>query len=142
MKDVILQEAMELRGELISHRRRLHAMAETGFDLKNTRDYVRNALKDMGYTPRDCGRCGLVADIGCGGKTFLLRADMDALPIREETGLDYASHTGAMHACGHDLHTSMLLGAAKLLKAHEKELPGRVRLLFQPAEEIFQGAGT
>lgn len=140
MKDLMLQEAMELRRELVSHRRRLHAMAETGFDLKNTRDYVRNALKEMGYAPRDCGRCGLVADIGCGGKTFLLRADMDALPIEEETGLDYASRTGAMHACGHDLHTAMLLGAAKLLKDHEKELPGRARLLFQPAEEIFEGA--
>ena len=93
----------------------------------------------MGYAPRDCGRCGLIADIGR-GKTFLLRADMDALPIREETGLDYACPNGNMHACGHDLHTAMLLGTAKLLKAHETELPGRVRLLFQPAEEIFGGA--
>ena len=140
MKELILQQADALHEELVTHRRRLHACAETGFDLKNTRDYVRAQLTKMGYSPMDFGRCGLVADIGTGHKTILLRADMDALPIREETGLNYASTNGNMHACGHDMHTAMLLGAAKLLKAHEKDLKGRVRLLFQPAEEIFEGA--
>lgn len=140
MKDLILQEAEAIRGELVSHRRRIHSCAETGFDLKQTRDYVRTKLTEMGYVPKDCGRCGITAEIGRGGRTILLRADMDALPIREETGLDYASRNETMHACGHDMHTAMLLGAAKLLKIHGQELAGRVRLLFQPAEEIFEGA--
>ena len=73
-------------------------------------------------------------------KTFLLRADMDALPFAEETDLGFKSKTGNMHACGHDLHTSMLLGAAKLLKRHEDEIEGRVKLMFQPAEEVLSGA--
>ena len=140
MKEQILREAQQMQTELISHRRWLHAHPETGFDLQQTRDYVRQQLTDMGYSPRDCGRCGIIADIGRPGKTILLRADMDALPIREETGLNFASSNGNMHACGHDLHTAMLLGAAKLLKAHESDLTGRVRLLFQPAEEVFEGA--
>ena len=140
MKDTILQEAQEISAQLVRHRRRIHTMAETGFDLRSTREYVREQLVNMGYVPRDCGRCGLIADVGRPGKTFLLRADMDALPIREETGLDYACETGNMHACGHDLHTAMLLGAARLLKDHEEALTGRVRLLFQGAEEIFEGA--
>ena len=140
MKDHILQEALQMQTELISHHRRFHAAPETGFDLKHTRDYVRQQLIQMGYSPRDCGCCGIIADIGQGGKTILLRADMDALPIREETGLSYASQNGNMHACGHDLHTAMLLGAAKILKTHEMDLNGRVRLLFQPAEEVFEGA--
>ena len=140
MKNLILSEAQAMKDALISHRRRLHALAETGFDLEQTHHYVRRELEKLGYAPRDLGRCGLIADIGKAGKTILLRADMDALPIREETGLHYASQNGNMHACGHDLHTAMLLGAAKLLKDHEGELPGRVRLLFQPAEEILAGA--
>lgn len=74
------------------------------------------------------------------GKVFLLRADMDALPIEEETEEDFASVNGCMHACGHDMHTAMLLGAAKLLKMHEEEIEGTVKLMFQPAEEIFEGS--
>ena len=74
------------------------------------------------------------------GKTLLLRADVDGLPIAEKTGLAYACKNGRMHACGHDMHAAMLLGAAKLLKAHEKDLPCRVKLLFQPAEELLEGA--
>ena len=140
MKDPILQEASELHQELVQHRRWLHSHVGTGFDLQQTQHYVKEQLGQMGIFARDCGKCGLVADIGKGGKTFLLRADMDGLPIREETGLDYASTTDAMHACGHDLHTAMLLGAAKILKQHEAELRGQVRLLFQGAEEIFEGA--
>lgn len=140
MMHQILREANELRSELVTHRRRIHALAETGFDLNETRAYVRSQLLEMGYSPRDCGRCGLISDIGRGPKTILLRADMDALPMAEETALDYACPNGNMHACGHDLHTAMLLGAAKLLKAHEADLTGRVRLMFQPAEERFEGA--
>lgn len=121
-------------------RRYLHAHAETGFDLNDTFDYVWKCLTDMGLTPIKCGRCGIIADIGQGETGVLLRADMDALPIREETDVPFASPNGCMHACGHDLHTAMLLEAARILKAREGELTGRVRLMFQPAEEPLQGA--
>ena len=138
----ILQQAHSLKQELITHRRWLHSHAEVGFDLPQTREYVKSALKDMGYSPIECGKCGLVAAAGGKkpGKTFLLRADMDALPIREETGLDFACQNGSMHACGHDMHTAMLLGAAKLLKEREDSINGTVKLMFQGAEEIFEGA--
>ena len=138
----ILREALAMREEITAHRRYLHAHAETGFDLKDTKAYVRKQLSDMGYDVSDCGKAGLCAIAGSGteGKVFLLRADMDALPIQEETNLEYASESGNMHACGHDLHTAMLLGAAKLLKEHEHELNGRVKLMFQPAEELLSGA--
>lgn len=102
---------------------------------------METALRDLGLRPQRCGRAGLTATLGRPeGKCILLRADMDALPLREETGLPFASGNGAMHACGHDMHTAMLLGAAKLLKAHEAELHGCVKLMFQPAEETFEGA--
>ena len=135
----MLDKAMKIKDELIEHRRWLHAHAETGFALHQTADYVCHKLEDMGYLPRRIGRCGIVVDHNRSeGPTILLRADMDALPIREETNLDYKSHTGNMHACGHDLHTAMLLGAAKLLV--NEDLPGNVRFLFQPAEELLEGA--
>ena len=135
----MLQQAMNLKEELTAHRRQLHAHPETGFDLEKTRDYVTEQLTRMGYAPRPCGRCGVTADLNPGASpTILLRADMDALPIREETGLPYSSSSRTMHACGHDLHTAMLLGAAKLLK--DQPLRGNVRFLFQPAEELLEGA--
>ena len=137
---MMIQEAKTIRDRLVADRRWLHAHAETGFNLQETKEYVRQRLTEMGYTPQDCGRCGLIADIGNGEKTFLLRADMDALPIQEESGLNFAADHGSMHACGHDLHTAMLLGAAQLLKNHEAELKGRVRLMFQGAEELLAGA--
>lgn len=140
MRNQLLRDAQQCRNELVNWRRKLHTMAETGFDLVNTRKFVWEQLVQMGYAPKECGRCGIIADLGQPGKTILLRADMDALPIREETGLAYASLSGDMHACGHDLHTAMLLGAAKLLKDHESGLKGRVRLMFQGAEETLQGA--
>lgn len=126
---------------LQTHRRWLHAHPETGFNLTETKDYVRRQLEELGYQPADCGKAGLIATIGNGkGKVFLLRADMDALPIREEADVEFASQNGNMHACGHDMHTTMLLGAAKLLKANEDEISGTVKLMFQPAEEIFEGS--
>ncbi len=118
----------------------LHAHAETGFDLNETFDYVWSRLADMGLAPRKCGRCGIVADIGQGEKCVLLRADMDALAVREEADVPFSCQTGRMHACGHDMHTAMLLEAARLLKSRESELSGMVRLMFQPAEEPLLGA--
>ena len=136
-----MQEAKSIQEEILAHRRWLHAHAETGFDLTETKPYVRNALEEMGYSVQECGRAGLLTSIGKpGGNVFLLRADMDALPIQEETDVEFAGKNGKMHACGHDMHTAMLLGAAKLLKHHEAELSGMVKLMFQPAEEIFEGS--
>ncbi len=140
-KEQILREAKALQEEIKSHRLWLHTHAETGFDLTETKPYVKSALMKMGYTVQECGRAGLVTIVGKpGGKVLLLRADMDALPIAEEADVDFACQNGRMHACGHDMHTAMLLGAAKILKAHESELDGMVKLMFQPAEEIFEGS--
>lgn len=136
----LLKCAEKLAPQLTADRRWLHAHAETGFDLPQTYRYVWDALTDMGLKPRKCGRCGIIADVGAGDRFVLLRADMDALPIREEADVSFACGEGCMHACGHDLHTAMLLGAARLLKARETELAGRVRLMFEPAEEILSGA--
>lgn len=140
-KEQILQEASALQDEIKAHRLWLHTHAETGFDLTETKPYVKSTLTEMGYTVQECGKAGLVTTVGKpGGKVLLLRADMDALPIAEEADVDFACKNGRMHACGHDMHTAMLLGAAKILKAHESELDGMVKLMFQPAEEIFEGS--
>lgn len=139
-KEQLLAQAQAVQERMVAHRRWLHAHAETGFDLVETKPYVKAALEQMGYTVTECGKAGLVTTVGKpGGKVFLLRADMDALPIREEADVPFKSENGRMHACGHDMHTAMLLGAAQLLKDHEAELPGMVKLMFQPAEEIFEG---
>ena len=135
----MLKKAQRIKDELIAHRRWLHAHAETGFDLVETASYVYKQLEVMDYSPRWVGRCGVAADLNPNARpTILLRADMDALPIREESGLDFAAQNGNMHACGHDMHTAMLLGAARLLR--NKEITGNVRFLFQPAEELLEGA--
>lgn len=129
--------------KLRTDRRFLHRHPETGFDLKLTKEYVKKELISMGYEPVECGKCGLIAHAGGKhpGKTFLLRADMDALKITEKSDVDFSSeHIGMMHACGHDLHTAMLLGAARLLKQHEEEIHGKIRLFFQPSEETFEGS--
>jgi len=138
-----MAEAKVLEPQLQQWRRTLHRHPEVGFDLPKTRALVKQALTEMGYTPQDCGKAGIIALAGGKrpGKTILLRGDMDALPIQEESGVDFASEVpGKMHGCGHDMHTAMMLGAAKLLKEHEDELEGTVKLEFQPAEEIFQGS--
>ncbi len=127
-------------GRAAADRRYLHARAETGFDLKDTFAYVWKQLTDMGLAPVKCGQCGILADIGKGEEGVLLRADMDALPVREEADISFASGNGCMHACGHDLHTAMLLEAARILKAREETLRGCIRLMFQPAEELLLGA--
>ena len=135
MMKELLSEAQQLQPELVSVRRTIHQHPETGFDVVQTKAIVKKKLTEMGYIPQDMGKAGLVAEIGTPGKTILLRADMDALNMQEQAEVDYCSQIpGKMHGCGHDMHTAMLLGAAKLLKAHEQELKGTVRLEFQPAE--------
>lgn len=136
----LLSEAEAMQKEFIEIRRYLHSHAEVGFSLPHTVGLVYAKLREYGYTPERCGRSGITATAGKEGKTFLLRADMDALPISEETELDFSAANGNMHACGHDMHTAMLLCAAKLLKLHEAELCGTVKLMFQPAEETLSGA--
>lgn len=137
------EEAKQLKSELIRHRCYIHQNAELGLDLPKTSAYVANKLRALGIQPQFvAGGCGIKAVIHGkeGGKTFLLRADMDALPILEENDLPFRCVTGAMHACGHDFHTAMLLGAAELLRAHQDELNGNVTLMFQPGEEKLIGA--
>ena len=142
MKEKILEEAKDMREELVEKRRYLHANPETEFNLIKTLKFVESELINMGYDPIRCGKSGLIAIAGGKkqGKTFLIRGDMDALPIKEESELEFASENGCMHACGHDMHTTMMLGAAKILKKYEDEINGTVKLMFQPAEEIFEGS--
>lgn len=131
-----------LEQKLISIRRRLHQEPEIGMVLPMTKALVIKELEAIGLNPKEVGQSGLIVDIQGekSGPTLLLRADMDALPIQEESDLSFKSLNGNMHACGHDMHTAMLLGAAMILKEHEKEIVGRVRLMFQPGEEVNQGA--
>ncbi|MBQ3588489.1 MAG: amidohydrolase [Oscillospiraceae bacterium] len=121
-------------------RRQLHTWAEVGFDLPKTVALVDEELTKMGIEHYPVGKAGICAIIGKGEKCVLLRADMDALPMKETTGLPYASTGDGTHSCGHDCHAAMLLGAAKLLKENEANLKGTVKLMFQPAEELLAGA--
>jgi hippurate hydrolase len=138
----LLQEAASYQEQLVRTRRFLHTHPGTGFDIQETVDYVKQELISMGYEPQMCGKSGIVALAGKkkDGKVFLIRGDMDALPMKEEADVSFPSTNGKMHACGHDMHTTMMLGAARLLKAHEDEIEGTVKLMFQPAEEIFEGS--
>ena len=135
------KRAVELREETVAHRRWLHSHAEVGLDMPKAQAYVMEQLRKNGLEPRPCGH-GVTAELGReGGRTLLLRADMDALPMPEESGESFACPTGTeAHACGHDFHAAMLLTAAKLLKENEAMLSGRVRFMFQTAEETFEGA--
>lgn len=137
----LLERAKELQPELVENRRWLHSHAEVGFELTETCAFVEEKLRELGYEPRRMSKAGVVATLGKpGGKTILLRADMDALPMKEESGLAFAAKGDAAHTCGHDLHTAMLLGAAKILSSVKDELCGTVKLIFQPAEELASGA--
>ncbi len=137
----LLQDAEQLKAEIITDRRTLHQNPEAGPRLPETAGYVKRQLEALGYPAQELAG-GVAADITGEdtGRCILLRADMDALRIREDTGLEFQSENGKMHACGHDLHAAMLLGAARLLQQHREELQGTVRLVFQPDEEGFTGA--
>ncbi|HWM02157.1 MAG TPA: amidohydrolase, partial [Actinophytocola sp.] len=126
--------------DVVAWYRHIHANPELSRREFNTTELVAGILSAAGLRPKlfDSGT-GLICDVGTGGRCVALRADMDALPITELTGLPYASTVpGAAHACGHDAHTAMLI-AAGLALAAAPELPGRVRLVFQPAEEVMPG---
>lgn len=138
----VLEQAKQIKDEIISYRRRIHQNPEVGDKLPKTKAFVMDKLKEFGYKPTEICESGIVATIEGkrGGKTILLRADMDALPMVEATSYDFKSTNGAMHSCGHDMHTAMLLGAAKLLKINQDKIEGIVKLVFQPDEEGFTGA--
>ena len=134
------ERALELREEIVANRRYFHTNAEVGLDMPKAKAYVMQKLTEYGLEPKECGY-GVTATVGDGGKCILLRADMDALPMAEESGLDFACPTGTeAHTCGHDFHAAMLLVAAKMLKENEAALEGTVKFMFQPAEETFEGA--
>ena len=134
------ERALELKDETIANRRHIHKNAETGLDIPKTKAYVMEKLTEYGLEPKDCGY-GVTATLGKGGKVLLLRADMDALPMPEESGEEFACPTGKeAHTCGHDFHAAMLLTAAKMLKEKEDTLEGTIKFMFQPAEETFEGS--
>lgn len=138
----VVAQAQDLQPQLVAHRRHLHTIPEFGLELPNTLEYVVSHVKDL-------GELNVAADISCAtvlirgekpGPTVLLRADMDALAVTEDTGLDFASTNGFMHACGHDLHMSIGIGAAKLVHANRSQLAGNVLMFFQSGEEGHGGA--
>lgn len=157
----IRKRAEEIRDQIAEDRRFLHRIPEIGMDLPETSAYIRKRLDEMGIPWRECGgkvpekmtedymkagfprmerSTGIVATIGHGSPCILLRADMDALPIKEESDLEFRSYNGYGHMCGHDSHAAMLLGAAWILKEMEDSLEGSVKLMFQPGEETGAGA--
>jgi amidohydrolase len=140
----LLADAEAVLDEVVALRREIHREPELGLDLPKTQARVLKALDGLPLTVSTGTRqTSVVADLAGArpGPTVLLRADMDALPMPEDTGLDFASAVdGAMHACGHDAHTAMLVGAAKVLARRTDQLAGRVRFLFQPGEEGAGGA--
>jgi amidohydrolase len=137
----MLKQAHAISEELIEWRRDFHMHPETGFDVYRTAGIVADELEKMGYrVKRGVGKSGVVADIGEGGKMVAIRADMDALPLQELNDSEFKSQVdGKMHACGHDSHTAMALGAAQILA--KESLNGRVRFLFQPSEESADEEG-
>lgn len=138
-----LKRAKEIEDVIINDRRNLHKIPELQLSLPKTVAYVENELKKLNISYKKMVKGNaIVAEIGkYKGKCIAIRADMDALPIKEETSLSFSSiHEGNMHACGHDGHTAMALGACRILKENEKNLDGLVKIFFQPGEEIPGGA--
>ena len=140
--NIFLERAKELENKMQENRHYIHQHAEAGEYLPNTTKYVMERLKEIGLTPVEICPSGITAVIEGAkpGRTFLLRADMDALPMPENNDLPFKTETNAAHNCGHDLHTAMLLGAAQILHEHRNEFQGCVKLMFQPAEEVFTGS--
>lgn len=137
------KEVKKIEKDMISWRRELHKIPELGLELPKTTQFVSDRLEEMGIPYKTLVNENAVVGLikGSGeGKTIAIRADMDALPIQEETGLPFASTNNNMHACGHDGHTTMLLGAAKVLNDYRGQFKGNVKLLFQPGEEYPGGA--
>lgn len=134
--------ALKIQKEIVGWRRDLHQLPELSFQLYRTSKYIGQALDKMGIPWKLGAKTGIIA-LNQGenpGPTIALRADMDALEIKEETGLSFAAKGNCMHACGHDAHMAMLLGAAKILREHKDKLNGNVKFIFQPAEEAEGGA--
>ncbi len=139
----IRPEVETIKDILIQWRRDFHQYPELGFEEHRTSSIIAETLISFGMSPKTgVGKTGVTADLNFGeGPTIALRADMDALPMQETSGLSFSSkHDGVMHACGHDGHMAMLLGAAKILSQMDKELTGTIRFIFQPAEEGEGGA--
>ena len=143
MLEVIKKEVIDLNDDIINLRRYFHMYPEVGKNEYMTAAKIEEELKSYGLNPIRVGQTGVYAEINgssC-GKVLALRADIDALPIKEETSLAFKSkNDGVMHACGHDVHTASLLSAAKILVRHKDELKGKIKLFFQQAEEIGYGA--
>ncbi len=134
------ERALELKEETVLNRRFFHQNAECGVHMPKAVEYVTAKLREYGLAPRALGE-GVTATLGHGGPVLLLRADMDALPMPEESGLPFACPTGTeAHACGHDCHAAMLLTAARMLREREQDLRGTVKFMFQPGEETFEGS--
>jgi amidohydrolase len=143
-ENIMWEICKELQDEIVTMRRDLHQIPEIGGNLPETKAYVMKKLTEMGIPfTENKSDSGLIAEIrgGSPGRTIAFRADMDALPIQEANDVEYISRNeGAMHACGHDAHTAMLLGAARVLNENKERIPGTVRLLFQTDEEGSRGA--
>ncbi|MBK9355234.1 MAG: amidohydrolase [Bacteroidetes bacterium] len=147
IKDTIKQKAAEIFGELVEMRRHLHAHPELSYQEKETAAFVAKKLKDVGiHYEENIGGFGVVGYIygkNPDKKVFALRGDMDALPILEQNDVDYKScNEGVMHACGHDVHTTSLMGAAIILSELKENFEGTIKLIFQPAEERLPGGAS
>lgn len=139
----VLEKVKSIEEDIIHFRRDLHENPELSGQEFRTQEKIMKELEKLGIPYKKAGNTSLIASLkgGKSGKIVALRGDIDALPIKEETDVEFKSKTeGVMHACGHDAHASMLLGAAKILSEMRDEIPGEVRFFFQEAEEIFQGA--
>ena len=140
LNTLILEKTALIENEITKYRRHIHNNPELSFEEFETAAYIRKHLDDLNIDYKIFAETGTAAVIGNGKKCVALRADIDALPIPEESGLEFASSKkGVMHACGHDMHTAMLMGAAKVLKEMEDEIPGQIKLIFQPGEEKVPG---
>ena len=140
MEKDLIEKVKSILPEIIKNRRKIHSNPELSFKEFETAKFIRKNLDELNIPYTIHSNTGTAGIIGNGDKCVALRADIDALPIHEDTELEYRSkNDGVMHACGHDMHTSMLLGAAKILKEMEKDIPGKIKLIFQPGEEKLPG---